>query len=134
MLFHMIILPCQQRNLKNVQGYSISIFMSNNTNHITIKNNEKFNPANYPRAMSELSALQSGIAEAAVYFKVEIVVSYLKDHLLQTTWVDANPALTRMVTSGFFKTSHLESLFELSRDNKIFLKDLEEYIGKQLLT
>lgn len=129
----MISYTCKQKNLKNVQGYSIPIFMSNNTNHVTIKNNENFNPANYPRAMSELSALQSGIAETAVYFKVEIVVSYLKDHILQTTWVDANPALTRMVTSGFFKTSNLESLFELARDNKIFLKDLEEYIGKQLL-
>jgi len=108
--------------------------MSNYTNDITIKNNEQFNAANYPRAMSEFSTLRSGISEASVYFKVEIVVSYLKNHSLQTEWVDANPALTRMVTSGFFKTSHLESLFASARDNKIFIRDLEEYIRKQLLT
>jgi len=108
--------------------------MSNNTNNINIRNNEKFNPANYPKAMSELFALRSGISEASVYFKVEIVVSYLKNHSLQTDWVDANPALTRMVTSGFFKTSNLESLFELASNNKYFLKDLEEYISTQLLT
>ena len=113
---------------------NLSYFMSNNTHHITIKNNEHFNPVNFPNAMSELAALRSGISDIPIYFKVEIIVSYLKNRTLPIAWVDANPALTRMVTSGFFKTSHLESLFESCRDNKVFLKDLEEYISKQLLT
>ena len=108
--------------------------MSNNTNNITIKNNEKFNPANFPVAMSELSALRSGISDISIYYKVEIIVSYLKNHTLSIDWVDANPALARMVTSGFFKTSQLESLFESYRDNKIFLTGFEEYISKQILT
>jgi hypothetical protein len=107
--------------------------MSYNTDNFVIKDNENFNAANYPGAMSELSALRQGIADTSVYFKVEIVVSYLKNHRLQTNWIDANPALTRMVTSGFFKTSHLESLFESGRNNKVFIKGFEEYIGKQLL-
>ncbi|MBO9201879.1 MULTISPECIES: hypothetical protein [Niastella] len=107
--------------------------MSNNTSNINIKNNEKFNPANYPNAMSELSALRSGISATSIYFKAEIIVSYLKNHTLPIAWVDANPALTRIVTTGFFKTSHLESLFESARNNKTFLKDYEEYISKQLL-
>lgn len=108
--------------------------MSNNTSNLTIKNNEKFNPANFPVAMSELSALRSGISDISIYFKVEIIVSYLKNHTLSIAWVDANPALARMVTSGFFKTSHLESIFESCRDNKIFLNSFEEYISKQILT
>ena len=107
--------------------------MSNNTNNITIKNNEQFNPANFPNAMSELAVLRSGISDISIYFKVEIIISYLKNHTLSISWVEANPALTRMVTSGFFKTSHLESLFESARYNKYFLKDFEDYISKQLL-
>jgi hypothetical protein len=107
--------------------------MSNNTNNITIKDNEHFNPANYPNAMSELSALKLGISETSIYFKAEIIISYLKDHSLQTTWLDANPRLTQMVTSGFFKTSHVESIFESGRRNKTFLNNFEEYISKQLL-
>lgn len=107
--------------------------MSNTISNITIKDNEHFIPANYPNAMSELSALRSGISDTLVYFKVEIIVSFLKNHSLQTVWIDANPALTRMITSGFFKTSQLESLFESGRNNDIFLRDLEEHIGKQLL-
>ena len=107
--------------------------MSNNTSDISIKNNEQFNPVNFPIAMSELAALRSGISDISIYFKVEIIVSYLKNRSLAIDWVDANPALARMVTSGFFKTSHLESLFESGRNNKTFLKGFEEYISNQLL-
>ncbi len=96
-------------------------------------NNEKFVSANYPNAMSELSALKHGIAESPIYFKVEIIVSYLKNHSLETTWIDANPSLSRMITSGFFKTAHLESIFDAGRSNKTFLTEYEHHISKQLL-
>lgn len=107
--------------------------MSNNTSNITI-NTEQFYPVNFPNAISELAALRSGISDTSIYFNVEIIISYLKNHTLPIPWIDANPVLTRLVTSGFFKTSHLESLFESRRDNNIFIKDLEEYISRQLLT
>ncbi len=95
--------------------------------------NEKFDSANYPNAMSELSALKRGTAESPIYFKVEIIVSYLKNHSLETAWIDANPSLSRMITSGFFKTGHLESIFDSGRSNKTFLTDYEHHISKQLL-
>jgi hypothetical protein len=110
------------------------LFMSNNTSNITFTNKERFDPANFPNAMSELVALRSGTSDISIYFKVEIIVAYLKNHSLPIDWIEANAALTRMVTSGFFKTSYLESLFESYRDNKTFIIDLEEYISKQLLT
>lgn len=108
--------------------------MSNNTNSTIIKEYETFSPANYPKAFHELSILNQGISHIAIYFKVEIIISYLKDHTLKTDWVEANPALARMITSGFFKTPYLEALFESCRNNKTFLMDFEGYIGKELLT
>jgi hypothetical protein len=96
-------------------------------------NNEKFNSGNYPKAMSELSALKRGTSDTPIYFKVEIIVSFLKNHSLQVAWVDANPSLSRMITSGFFKTSNLESVFDFGRNNVSFLKDYEDYIRNQLL-
>ena len=106
--------------------------MSNNTSAI-IQECETFNPTNYPNAMQELSALNQAISDIPVYYKVEIIVSFLKDHSLKTVWLNANPALARMMTSGFFKTSHLESLFESCRKNKDFLNSLEHYISRLLL-
>ena len=73
------------------------------------------------------------LSNVAMYYNVEIIVSFLKNHCLKTTWIEANPALARMITSGFFKTSHLESLFESCRNNKVFLNDFEEYISRLLL-
>jgi hypothetical protein len=107
--------------------------MSNITNSTIIKDYEKFSPVNHPKAFHELSVLNQGISHLPIYFKVEIIISYLKDHSLKTNWVEANPALSRMVTSGFFKTSHLESLFESCRNNKVFQNDVEEYISRLLL-
>jgi hypothetical protein len=107
--------------------------MTNIPNNSPIKDYEKFSPANYPNAIHELSVLNQGISDIAIYYNVEIIISFLKNHCLKTTWIDANPALTRMITSGFFKTSHLESLFESCRNNKVFLKDFEDHISKQLL-
>ena len=104
-----------------------------NTNNTIIKDYETFDPANYPKACHELSVLSQGISQISNYYKVEIIISYLKDHSLKPDWVEANPALSRMITSGFFKTSNLESLFESCRNNKVFLYDLEEYISRQLL-
>ena len=107
--------------------------MLNNTSSTVIKDYEKFNPANYPKEFHELSVLNQGIAEIAVYFKVEIIISYLKDHSIKIDWVEANPALSRMITCGFFKTSYLEALFEFCRNNKSFLYDFEDHISKKLL-
>jgi hypothetical protein len=107
--------------------------MTGINNTTPIEDYEQFSPENYPKAFHELSVLNQGISNVGIYYNVEIVVSFLKNHCLKTTWIDANPALTRMMTSGFFKTSHLESLFESCRNNKAFLKDFEEYISQQLL-
>jgi hypothetical protein len=98
-----------------------------------IKNHEQFSAVNFPNAMDELSTLSQGVSQISIYYKVEIIVSYLKNHCLKTDWIHANLPLTRMITSGFFKTSHLESLFESFRNNKVFLKDFEDYIAKQIL-
>lgn len=115
----------KHRTLKNSTGI--------NTMNTIIKDYEKFNPENHPNAIHELAALSQGISHISIYYKVEIVVSFLKNHCLKTDWIDANQPLTRMITSGFFKTSNLESLFESFRSNKVFLIDFEHYISKLLL-
>ncbi|WP_207515200.1 hypothetical protein [Longitalea luteola] len=106
--------------------------MSNNTTTI-VKEFEQFSPRNFPDAMNELSVINQGIADIPRYFRVEIIVSYLKDHALRTDWVEANPGLARLMTTGFFKTSQLESLFDFCRNNKTFLDDLEDHISQKLL-
>jgi hypothetical protein len=99
-----------------------------------IGNNEQFSSANFPNVALELTALNQGISHTPIYFKTEILISFLKDHCLKTNWIEANPVLARLIISGFFKTPHIEALFESCRRNKPFLSDFEAYMNKLLLT
>jgi len=108
--------------------------MSNTSSGSNIRDCEQFIPANYPNAVQELFTLKQCTSHISIYFKVEIIVSYLKKHSLKIEWIDANPALARMVTSGFFKTTHLELLFNSYKLNNSFISDFEDYISCYLLT
>lgn len=102
-------------------------------NTFIIHDNQRFTPQNFPNVVHELLGIKEGIAHIAIYFKAEIVISFLRDHRLQTAWIVGNPSLAKLVTSGTLQTSNLEGLFESCRNNKPFLKDLEDYLQIQLL-
>jgi hypothetical protein len=102
-------------------------------NTYIIGDNEGFIPKNFPGIVQELKLIKERISHLAIYFKAEIIVSYLRDHSLQTAWIAGNPPLAKLVTSGALQTSQLEGLFESCRSNKPFLKDLEAYMQIQLL-
>lgn len=92
-----------------------------------------FNPEKTPEMVKELSALNEGTAHTPIYFKAEIIISYLKNHSLKNEWITANPKLTDMMINGFFKTIHIESLFEYCRMNQPFRRSYEKYIQQQVL-
>lgn len=92
-----------------------------------------FNPDKTPEMVKELTALNEGIAHTPVYFKAEIIISYLKNHSLKNDWINANPKLAELMISNSFVTVHIESLFEFCRSNHLFLHGFESYITKQVL-
>jgi hypothetical protein len=93
-----------------------------------------FNPDKAPEMMKELSAINKGTAHIPVYFKAEIIISYLKNHSLKNEWIVANPKLADIMINGYFKTKYIESLFEYCRMNQSFTHSYENYIQQQVLT
>ena len=91
---------------------------------------QKFNPNDYPKVVLEITQMLEKIHHIPVYFKRDIIISFLKDHSLKKDWIAANPALTQMFTSGVFVTGNIESLFESCRWNKAFRNDFEAYIKR----
>lgn len=101
-------------------------------NNINIGEMEKFNPDNYPYMVSELKEIVNTLRDVPIYFKMDIVISFLKDHSIKTEWIEANPALIKILTSGILVTGNLEKLFEGCRWNKTFRLDFERYLKSKL--
>jgi len=99
-----------------------------------INNSEDvFSASNYPEIAKELDVLKKDAAHTPIYFKVEIVISYLKNHSLNNKWIRANPKLVALMTSNSSRTAHIESLFDFCRMKPIYSRDFESYIKMKLL-
>jgi hypothetical protein len=97
------------------------------------KSEDVFYENESPEMIKELLALGVLTAHTPVYFKAEIIISFLKNHSLKNKWIEANPVLAELMISGSSVTTHLESLFESARGKKDFLLAYESYIKTQIL-
>lgn len=102
-----------------------------NNNYIK-QSSKGFNPTDYPEMIMELAKLSKGIRFAPGYGKIETAISFLKDHCIKSESVKSNPIFTDLIRSNSFQLLHIESLFELCRDNPSFLRDYEKYITQEL--
>lgn len=101
-------------------------------NYSNIGEVEKFNADDYPHMVAELTRVIADLCETPIYYKKDIVVSYLKDHSVKTEWIEANPRLVQIMTSGVLSTAHLEKLFEGCRWNTAFRSQFERYVKQRL--
>jgi hypothetical protein len=101
-------------------------------NNYSISEGDTFHSPDYPKAVRELEVMNQGTAHLQANAKGINIVSYLKDHCLNSKWVKDNPTLAGLITSKVFPTAHLESLFDSCRNNKGFLKAYEEYIMNEI--
>lgn len=87
-----------------------------------------FNADKYPEMAKELKILKEAATRMPVYFKGEIVISYLKSHSIKSEWIRANPELAMFIRNYSSKTTHIESLFEFYRLRQATLNSYEKYI------
>jgi hypothetical protein len=99
-------------------------------NPYNVSDSDKFNADDYPKVVGELAALNRGTMNMPAEHKADMIISYLKDHCLDTSWIHFNPALAALITSKSFSTLQIESLFESCRKNVAFLADFETYINQ----
>src|SRR5688572_16074745 len=92
-----------------------------------IQSHTAFNPQDFPEVCEELSSIKETMLQEPVYFNVEILISFLKDHSLRTDWIEANPSFAKLITSGGLKISLLEGLFASGKKGSNFLTTLEDH-------
>lgn len=104
----------------------------NRYNKYNIKEKDRFDANYFPKVQVELDDMLKATESIPAINKEDIIISYLKDRSFKQEWVDSQPELTRLLSHGYFVTSHIESLFESGRANKHFIQGFEDYIRETL--
>src|SRR3954471_6528327 len=95
---------------------------------LTYNSKDVFTAEKSPEMVKELYTLKEKTAHTPVYFKTEIIISFLKKHSIKNEWIEANPVLTKLMTSNYCTTNHIEDLFSFYYNNKPYLLSYETYI------
>ncbi len=100
-------------------------------NKYLVRSTDQFDPVNFSSVTDEIQLINEETVSLPPLFKVEILISFLKDHSVENNLTRANPELTDLITSGSLLKGNIESLFESCRSNPAFRQDLETYLKKE---
>lgn len=93
-----------------------------------IKDNDQFLPYDFPQIDEDLDILAASMAKLPSEQNTEMLLSFVKEHSMQSEWVSANPVLAEMICTKSLPVKNLEALFASCRRNLLFRIQLEEYI------
>jgi hypothetical protein len=93
-----------------------------------IKENDRFDPDFFSFVVDDMNMIKEQTEHVLPTFKSEIIVSFLKNHKLESEWSKANPELSKLITSGNLSTANIESLFDSSRHNPAFIQQMETFL------
>ena len=104
----------------------------NRYNKYNIRETDRFDSNDFPKVQLEIEDMLKATEGIASANKDQVIITYLRDHLLEKGSENNNPELTRLLTEGHFVITHIEALFESSRANKDFQRGFEDYIRESL--
>jgi hypothetical protein len=104
----------------------------NNSGQYIVSETHTFGIQDFPEVQQEVIAIQEKTLRMPSPYKADIVISFLKDHMIKSEWVLADPELVALITSSQSATKNIEHLFAACRKNVPFLFSLENYIRKIL--
>ena len=93
-----------------------------------VKDTDQFDPAYFPSITEDMDVIVASMAGLPGSRNSAMLVSFAKDHCIESEWVKANPILAEMISSKSLPVTNLEALFAASGNNSSFRLQLEEYI------
>ncbi len=94
----------------------------------TINDLSRFDSINYPEMVKEIVEINKEAFKMPASCKVDILISFSKNHFIKANSLNANPAFVNVLTSGNFSTAHIQSLFEAGENNIVFTNQYEDYL------
>ena len=99
-------------------------------NKYLVKETDQFDPSEFSFVDEEMTIIREKTEHLPPFFKIEMIVSFLKGQSLANEWTKKNPELTELITSGALSARNIESLFESCRNRPFFRQQLEQYLKK----
>jgi hypothetical protein len=99
----------------------------------SISTTAHFVPSEFPQLEASIQQVIKQLADEPVV-KVEMVLSFVKDHCINSTQVKSYPELASLISNQSLPLQLLEALFEAGRNNPVFKKGLEEHIRCRFTT
>jgi hypothetical protein len=94
-----------------------------------IGNGDQFVPSMFPQLEESLKQVCEQLANWPSTPKGEMVISFVRFHSISSQQVKDHPELATLISSQSLPLHVMEALFESGRQNSLFSKQLEDYIG-----
>jgi hypothetical protein len=99
-----------------------------------IRETDRFDPSVFPQLTDSLEQTVAQLETMPAGPAAAMILSFVKDHSISTQHVNDHPQLAGQIHSNALPLQVLEQLFESSRQNPQYRRDLEAYITGYLNT
>lgn len=100
---------------------------------LSIADSDHFIPSDFPQLQNNIQqVVEQLVTEPAI--KTEMILSFVKDHAIDSNYVNDHPKLARLISTKSLPLQLMEDLFEAGRKNPVFKKELEDHIRNSLTT
>ena len=93
---------------------------------------DHFDQEKYPQINTDLAAIVLQLGEAAGTPGAAMLLSFVKHHRISSKSVADYPALANMISTKELPLKTLEELFDASKQNPTFRKELEIHVERYL--
>src|SRR5690349_19409274 len=98
-----------------------------------IKEADHFDPSVFPQLEDSLQQTLAQLDGEPAGPSTAMILSFVKDRTRNAQQAEAHPRLANLIRSKTLSLKVMEQLFESSRQNPAYQKDLEEYIWAFLM-
>ena len=99
-----------------------------------VRETDRFDPCNFPQLQTSLEQIVTQLNREPAGPKADMLLSFVKDHCINSQQVVDHPRLATLISTKSLPLGSIEDLFESSRGNPSFKKDLEAHIRSYFAT
>jgi len=99
-----------------------------------IRETDSFDPTSFPQLDVSLETIVTQLNGESTGPMAEMILSFVKDHRIESSFLTNYSGLASVISSKAIPIGVMEDLFESSKKNPGFTKDMEAYIRSYIVS